>query len=708
MSQQFPSQELVVLWMLLLLLPGMGQSVAAQQGDFCGTAERDAAYFHQHPEEEADYRAVQRQYQDFMATRPDTAGTRNVKTIPCVVHVIQSSIVNELSDADIQTQIEVLNEDFRKIAGTPGDGAGVDTEYQFCLASIDPQGCATTGINRIVNPGLASHDFADQALLKGLIQWDPNMYLNLWVPTEIVTQAQLGLIVGYATFPDQLPSQPELDGVVVGAQYFVRSPVSAGRTATHEVGHWLGLYHPFQGGCSGVNASDCSFLGDEVCDTPQSSDPNTVCSGSPNTCIESPVDLPNQVDNYMDYAIGSCVTGQFTQGQKDRMDFFYTTYRSNLSSAANLSATGCDGTLASTCPPTSNFSADARTTCVGQPVTFSDLSNGPPSSWNWTFPGGIPATSTDQNPVVTWAQTGTYSVGLEVTNAKGTDSRTETAFITVQETQLPPLSENFDNVPDYPDGWYPENLADTLNWRKSNEAAYSDAFSMQLELFGNPNQGAFYSLNTAAFDLSGVATANLSWRYAYKRFSAFNNIDTLQVRASVDCGANWNLLWQRAGTQLASVGGNGINARFVPADSSQWSYVEIPVDTYAGRTQVRFQFRAISGGGQNLWLDDVNLSALVNAAEVSEQLWGLEVYPNPFREVPTVAYSLAQGSELSFSLVDLQGRTLFQYDVGRQAPGEYVLAADPDIYATLPPGIYFLRAESEFGNATKKLIKMAP
>lgn len=690
------------------MLPWMVQYAQAQHGHFCGTPERDGDYFDQHPTEAIPYRRVQRQYQEYLAHHAGTAGTRNVKTIPCVVHVIQSSLVEELSDAEIQGQIQVLNEDFRKIPGTPGDGAGVDTEYQFCLASIDPNGCPSTGINRIVNPGLASHDFADRAILKGLVQWDPNMYLNIWVPKEITTQAQLGQIVGYATFPDQLLTDPQLDGVVIGSQYFVQSALSTGRVATHEIGHWLGLYHPFQGGCVGVNAGDCDLFGDEVCDTPQASEPNVNCNISPNTCIESPVDLPDQVDNYMDYAIGSCISGRFTQGQKDRMDFFYNSYRFNLSSATNLAATGCDGSVATICAPTTSFTSNVRTICAGQSVTFSDLSSGPPSNWNWTFSGGSPATSTDQNPVVTWTQAGTYSVSLEVTNANGTDSRTENAFITVQEIQAPPLSEDFDNSLAYPDQWYTENLADTLNWRKSGEAAFSNDFSMQLELFNSNSRGAFYSLTTAAFDLSGMRTASLSWKYAYKRYSAFNNIDTLQVRASSDCGRTWNLLWQRAGTQLASVGGNGINARFLPADTSEWAYAEVPVDSLVGSSQVRFQFRAISGGGQNIWLDDVNLSTLVMAEEAIEKRWQLDVYPNPFYEMPTVSYRLAQRTKLSFRIMDLQGQSLFQYEAGPQAPGQYELTQAEAFYQDLPAGIYLLRAESEFGKVTRKLVKLAP
>lgn len=700
-------KKLPFLLVALLLLPWMVQNTQAQQHYSCGTIEYNDEYFDQHPGEEARYRQVQRDYQAYLANGASTAGTRVVKTIPCVVHVVQSSSVDELSDTEILSQIDILNEDFRKMVGTAGDGSGVDTEYEFCLASIDPQGCPTTGINRIINPALAVHDRNDQSIFKGLIQWDPNMYLNIWVPKDITTSNQNGSVIGYATLPDRLPIAPQLDGIVVHAGFFGRNSNSTyiGRTATHEVGHWLGLWHTFQDGCAGATASDCSVNGDEVCDTPQAADPNFGCPNI-NSCTDSPNDEPDLIANYMDYSNGTC-QDMFTQGQKDRMDFFYNTYRSNLSSASNLSATGCDGSVSSGCAPTTAFSADVQTICTGQTVTFSDLSSGPPTSWSWTFQGGTPATSTDKNPVVTWSQPGIYNVTLEVTNGNGSDLRTETSFITVQETQLPPLSENFDNILFYPDNWYTENLGDALNWRKSGEASHSGTFSMKLELFDANNQGAFYNLNTASYDLSGFASATLSWDYAYKRYSAFNNIDTLLVRASSDCGATWNLLWERAGTQLATVGGNGISSKFIPADTSEWSYIEIPIDSFAGLSDVRFQFRAISGGGQTMWLDNVNLSTLVSAGEAAENLWNIEVYPNPFREMPTVAYSLAKGTDVSFTLTDLQGKALFQHDAGRQAPGEYMLDQQRDLYQSLPAGIYFLRAESEFGQVTKKLIKMA-
>lgn len=697
-------KQLLLALVLCFSLPWLGSKALAQQY-VCGFDEYRAEVMARNPSLQVEEQRAEQAYQQFLANGP-ISGQRVVKTIPCVVHVIQSSANIVLTDAEIQTQIDVMNEDFRKIAGTNGDGSGVDTEYQFCLATIDPNGCPTTGINRIINPALASHDNQDEALLKGLIQWDPDMYMNIWVPKEITSSSANGSIIGYATLPIWLPGQPHLDGIVVHSEYFGRNsnPQYLGRTATHEAGHWLGLFHPFQDGCNGATASTCATAGDRVCDTPQAAAANFGCPNI-NSCTDSPVDLPDLIANYMDYANGNC-QDMFTQGQKDRMDFFYNQYRSGLSTPANLAATGCDGTVSSGCAPSASFSADVRTICEGQTVTFSDLSSGPATGWTWTFQGGTPASSTSQNPTVTWAQEGTYNVTLQVTNGNGIDTKTESSFITVQEIQQPPLQEGFENILFLPTYWYTENLGDLLNWRKSGEASYSGTFSLKIELYDANNSGAWYNLNTAAYDLSGMSAATLSFEYSYKRYTAFNNIDTLQIRASSDCGATWSSLWQKAGTQLATVGGNAISSKWIPTDTSQWEHVEIPVDSFAGNSSVRFQLRAISGGGQNIWVDDINLSTVVGVENPLADQLQVDVYPNPFNEAPRIAYSLSYPADLTFTLLDLQGRAIFDYSTGPQGAGEYQLDLNQDLYDRLPAGVYFLRASAEAGQVTQKLIKM--
>jgi hypothetical protein len=272
-----------------------------------------------------------------MASRQNNNSTLNTITIPVVVHVIHNGDglgVNEnITDAQILSQITVLNQDFGRIAGTPGfntNPVGVDTEIQFCLAQRDPNGLFTTGINRYNLGSEASWEIDDiNTEIKPQTHWNPNEYLNIWVVNRIVITIfgfEIGEILGYAQFPsgsgleglEQGTGPANTDGVVIGHRYFGSSdifpagtystPNDKGRTTTHEVGHFLGLRHIWgDGGCTV----------DDYCeDTPVSGGQNTGCAIGIDSCPASPgLDM---VENYMDYSDDACMN-IFTQDQKDRM-----------------------------------------------------------------------------------------------------------------------------------------------------------------------------------------------------------------------------------------------------------------------------------------------------------------------------------------------------------------------------------------------------
>lgn len=265
--------------------------------------------------------------------------------IPTVIHVIQETSTNEISDACILSQMDVINEDFQRLNG---DTSQIPTDFlpvlgnagiQFCLASKDPDGNPTSGINRIVSP-LAVHNKATQEdSLKGLIQWPPTRYLNIWVVKD------MGGLLGYATFPEQLVPEPHRDGVVLSGPYFgtgscAFAPFNKGRTATHELGHWLGLRHTFTGGCVGTTPTNCAFSGDNICDTPPVSSSSFGCPDPKNTCTESPSDMNDMTMNFMDYVNDACMH-MFTAGQASRMQAVLGSERSGLSTTANLDSTGC-------------------------------------------------------------------------------------------------------------------------------------------------------------------------------------------------------------------------------------------------------------------------------------------------------------------------------------------------------------------------------
>jgi hypothetical protein len=261
--------------------------------------------------------------------------SRMVVTIPVVVHVVYKTNAQNISDAQIQSQIDVLNEDFRRLNAdrnnTPSVFSGVasDVEIEFCLASVDPDGNSTNGIvRRQTNKPSFSNDNVKKTNKGGSSPWPTGDYLNIWV-------CNLSGYLGYAQFPGGPAST---DGVVCnfqafgrGNQYQLYANYNLGRTATHEVGHWLNLRHIWgDGGCS---------VDDFVSDTPLAGGPNYT-GGSctfpgPNSCNEGAGDLPDMFQNYMDYSDDVCMN-LFTSGQKTRMQALFSGSRASL-----LNSNGC-------------------------------------------------------------------------------------------------------------------------------------------------------------------------------------------------------------------------------------------------------------------------------------------------------------------------------------------------------------------------------
>lgn len=672
----------------------------------CGTDFLHQKLLQESPQARQDLENAELTYREYLRNLPQNPAPRTVKRIPVVVHIIQSSNQILLSDAEVQAQIDVLNEDFRKMPNTNGDGNGVDTEFEFCLASIDPNGCPTTGINRLVNPTASHSSILSPLDLKGLIQWDPNKYLNIWVPKTIESGFPPLILAGYATFPADFPTSPNLDGIVVASPFFGPNSDSlmVGRITTHEVGHWVGLYHTFQEGCLGNTDTTCTTNGDRVCDTPQASIPNNGCPTNVNSCVDFPIDNPDLVENYMDYSNGICFN-MFTQGQKDRMDIQMQTFRSNLWSASNLAATGCDGTVSPGCIPLAAFTSDFQYGCVGQPISFSDMSLYQPTSWNWTFQGGVPATSTAENPTVTYSTPGVYSVSLIATNSLGGDSITQTSYMVISAADPNGTAESFEGDTLLPLGWYSQATNQNKDWKLTTTAASEGAHSMVMDNFEYTQIGATADLNSTVYDFSNWATTELHFDYAYKRYNAFN-IDTLEVRISTDCGASWQSAWLVGGIPLSTVPGNAINSGWTPTDSTHWKTIVVNLDSYVqNQSQVRIQFRSICGNGQNIYLDNIRFSSTSTAIDHPNDLLPiLTVAPNPFHEKVRIAYRLEASGRVHIQLTDVNGKVLVNESKGWQDPGNYELD-DVGHFSALPGGIYFLQLSTDQGKATTKLVK---
>lgn len=334
--------------------------------------QEDEAYRQRH---EAQQEQIQRQVERFSSEEKSVV----VHTIPVVVHIFHTGEPigggSNISDAQVQSAIVGLNEDYRKQAGTNGDGNGVDVEVQFCLASRDPDGNPTDGIIRVDASSIPNYategisigqgSGANENTLKALSKWDRNQYYNIWIVNEIDDNDGGAGVQGFAYFPT---SSAAKDGAVIlynafGTVGALKSYTSLNRTVTHELGHAFYLYHTFQGNsCSETN---CSSQGDYVCDTP----PTTT-----NTSCNSPACSGNQqVENYMDYTSETCMD-MFTQGQKDRMRSAIMTSRSSL-----LTSLGCtppnalDAGIASISSP-SGYMCSATTSPIVELKNFGSSS----------------------------------------------------------------------------------------------------------------------------------------------------------------------------------------------------------------------------------------------------------------------------------------------------------------------------------------------
>lgn len=261
------------------------------------------------------------------ATDPDVAyepdGSADY-VIQVVVHIIRNAAATqgEISDQLVESQIQVLNEDFEAIKGTNGE-LGHLANIRFELATEDPLGSQTNGITRDDD----DQWFNDNGAYYNSIAWDPTHYLNIYTMRP---QGSDG-VLGYVPFlPQEGPAGTPIDRVVIhwlafGSPGLGGPPYHLGRTVTHEVGHFLGIHHPFRNGCQTGTPPGCYSSGDLLCDTPS----QDAGSGSGSCMNGQSCGSDNNIDNYMDYGDDICMQ-RFTVEQVRRMRCTLEGYRDTL------------------------------------------------------------------------------------------------------------------------------------------------------------------------------------------------------------------------------------------------------------------------------------------------------------------------------------------------------------------------------------------
>jgi len=634
-----------------------------------------------------------------------TSSPGEIITIPVVFHVLYNNSAENIGEEQILSQLDVLNEDFRLMNSNTSSipsyfqGLEADVEIEFCLAQSTPDGLPFEGITR-TQTNLGSFSFGDNqpakfTALGGKDAWPRDQYLNYWV-----CDLDPGLL-GYAQFPGDAA---ETDGVVVDYRYTGRIGNIAtgvqGRTASHEVGHWLNLRHVWGDG-------DCS-ADDFVNDTPFADAANYGCQVGADSCNEGVNDLPDMVQNYMDYSDDGCMA-LFTSGQKDRMRALFVNNgaRANLaqSTACVLPTLGAndaklveisnpiaDQTYCSDQIPTTirirNFGSDDLVSLSIETIVDGNIAN----TFDWT---GNLATGESTNValgIITLAQ-GIHDIEFNLINVNGgTDVNLadNTAGLAVQVEGRPvPVQEGFE-AQSFPPVFYNVlNFDDERSWQASTDAAKTGNQSMVIRNFVYGETGAIDDFVLPIIDLSGIAQPQLEFYNAYARYNS-DDTDTLEVLVSADCGDNFTTVWKKFGIQMATAGNT--TTEFVPSET-QWKQNIIDLSNYANESHVVVKFRAINSYENNLYVDDINITndgQMVGIQNLTE-LDNVNVYPNPAKNIINISLSENNFNNAKISLSNISGQEMIaRNDINLNSNEVFQLNC-----SSLTKGIYIVKIQSD-------------
>jgi hypothetical protein len=640
----------------------------------------------------------------------------SVITIPVVVHVVYNTSSENISDAQILSQINVLNQDFRR---TNPDADGVwpqaaDTEIQFCLATVDPSGNPTTGITR-TSTSATSFSTANNMKFNssgGKDAWPASSYLNIWV-----CDLSSGLL-GYAQFPGGSAST---DGVVCDYLYFgtigtATAPFNKGRTTTHEVGHWLNLRHIWgDGGCT---------VDDFVSDTPLSDAPNYGCTIGHVSCSST-----DMVQNYMDYSDDACMN-LFTAGQTARMRALFS---AGGARASLLSSAGCGSAPPPPPPPPS---------CTLNPLTLSITFDNYPSETSWSLLNDAGATVATGGPYGSQPAGSTLNIPLCVPNdcytltvndsygdgiccAYGSGSYTLTgpsgtlasggSFTFSQSTNFclgstpaPTCSDGIQNgtetgvdcggsCPPCPTGCVfttinSNNFESGLGiWllgsnarRSSADAAYANGtFCVRLRSRGTGSVMSTSNINLAAYN-----RVRFSFSFITRDFTSTTDDFFLQVSTNGGSTYSTVVTW-RVGTDFSNL------IRYNPSVTL--------VGTFTSNTRFRIRSDA-SNNRDHVYVDDVLIEAcngtLRDDGEAGEyvveigdepaeiELFGsrMDLYPNPANQMVNIAFDTPSDADWQVIITDLTGKIMASETSFRQA-GQHMLLVPTADWA---PGIYLV------------------
>ncbi|TAL62792.1 MAG: T9SS type A sorting domain-containing protein [Bacteroidetes bacterium] len=678
--------------------------VSGESLKYCGQAEAAEELYKQYPNLKEAAEIIENLQKNQNENPVPNQQPPPVYTIPVVFHILHNYGPENIPDANVIDAMRVLNEDFRKLntdisTVVPAfQGITGDAEIEFKLAKLDPNGNCTNGIDRIVTPKTyAAGDGQNGSNVSKINMWPRDKYLNIYTVNNIKSGA-----AGYTYVPGTVASNPAIDGIIILYNYvgaLSPSSVLTSRSLGHEVGHWLDLQHVW-GGPPTYSKDPGLICGDDgVTDTPVTKG-WTTCNLTTNDVCTGGVE--ENVQNYMDY---SYCYRMFTAGQCSRMRsalLSSTAQRSNLSTTGNLLATGVS-TAAQLCK--ADFTVNKKIVCLGTAITFTDISGSvTPTSWQWDFNNDGTTDATTQNPSYTFATPGTYSVKLTASDGTTTKTVTKSSLIVVLgtgPTTNVPYSEGFENASfPYNDFYITSASAGPVTWNRVTTAAYTGSASLKLDNH-SPTTGDIDEFITPSINMSNVTSPTMTFRVAHQRRSSSDTLDGMRVFTSSNCGTAWVMKYNKDFSTLQTVT-NVSSTAFTPNLASQWRQETINISSSAGMPELRFKFEFTGHGvGNNLYIDDINISGTASVEEEFNNDFGLNVFPNPFDENTTISFHIQDKYEVALGVYDIIGKEIVSISNSIElSPGFYSLPLNK---SNLKQGIYFVRLEVNGYSVMKKV-----
>ncbi|MEM7160944.1 MAG: PKD domain-containing protein [Bacteroidota bacterium] len=350
--------------------------------------------------------------------------------------------------------------------------------------------------------------------------------------------------------------------------------------------------------------------------------------------------------------------------------------------------------------PTADFESNRFVICAGESIDFTDISIGNDGGWDWEFEGGSPSISEDQNPTITYNTPGSYQVTLTVDNANGSGTEIKTAFIHVLENEgLPsPFAEPFENV-QIPGDWFVNNPDGQVTWEISSSSGNIGLGSAYINNITN-TEGQTDELQSPTIDLSSATDAVLSFYVAYSKKGESDD-DRLRVYVSKDCGENWSLRKTITANGDLETGAPQV-APFAP-EADQWNFIEVTniLESFYVEN-FRMMFRWESGGGNNIYLDDINLIGTVSNNDISIDRIQLQLFPNPSEGQSTLAFSIGEAANATIYITDLNGKKVASLYAGNLNAGQQSLNFDSPELAN---GTYLIVIELNDQLFSKKWVK---